>query len=182
MSQLRLFVPLVLFLSILVVGYVCFSLEDPHKLPSALLGKPFPPFRAPLLHEPQQVVDRDWLVGEPVLVNVWATWCPTCAAEHDELLRIKSETGLKMVGINYKDNARKARQWLVQHGNPFDATLIDSDGSIGVDLGVYGAPETFVLDAQGIVRYKRVGDINPRVWRDDLAPLLRELEVINDAG
>jgi len=176
-KRARLFLPLVIFLTIIAFGYAGFELNDPHQLPSALLNKPFPEFSAPLLAEPARVVDRQSLLGTPVLVNVWATWCPTCKAEHDELMRIRRETDLRIVGINYKDQRAKALRWLADYGNPYDFVLQDLDGGLGVELGVYGAPESFLLDAQGRIVYKRVGDINPRVWRDELLPQLETLEV-----
>lgn len=175
MSRASLFVPGVVFLLILAVGYAGFSLNDPHQLPSALLGKPFPEFSAPLLADSTQVVERADLVGEPVLVNVWATWCPTCLGEHSELLRIRDTTGLRIVGVNYKDDPAAAQRWLQTYGDPYDLVIEDRDGSLGVQLGVYGAPETFLLDARGTIVYKRVGDINPHVWRDELAPLVAQV-------
>ena len=175
MSRASLFIPAGVFLLIVGVGYVGFSLNDPHELPSALLGKPFPDFEAPLLHEPERTVERADLLGEPVLVNVWATWCPTCAAEHDELIRIRESTGLRIVGVNYKDDPAKAVRWLEAYGNPYDLVIQDPDGSLGVELGVYGAPESFLLDAGGTIVYKRVGDINPRIWRDELRPRLLQV-------
>jgi cytochrome c biogenesis protein CcmG/thiol:disulfide interchange protein DsbE len=175
MSRASLFVPLGIFLVIVVIGFVGFRLSDPHKLPSALVGKPFPEFSAPLLDAPTRTVDRSDLLGAPVLVNVWATWCPTCLAEHGELIRIGAETGIRIVGINYKDDRGKALQWLARYGNPYALVIEDPDGVLGVELGVYGAPETFLLDAAGTVVYKHVGDINPRVWRDEFAPRLAEL-------
>lgn len=175
MSRASLFIPAGVFLLIVGVGYVGFSLNDPHELPSALLGKPFPEFEAPLLHEPERTVERADLLGEPVLVNVWATWCPTCAAEHDELIRIRESTGLRIVGVNYKDDPAKAVRWLEAYGNPYDLVIQDPDGSLGVELGVYGAPESFLLDSGGTIVYKRVGDINPRIWRDELRPRLLQV-------
>jgi cytochrome c biogenesis protein CcmG/thiol:disulfide interchange protein DsbE len=174
-SRASLFVPLGLFLVVVAIGFVGFRLSDPHNLPSALLGKPFPEFSAPLLDDPARSVDRSALLGAPVLVNVWATWCPTCMAEHGELIRIGAETGIRIVGVNYKDDRAKALEWLERYGNPYAFVIEDADGSLGVELGVYGAPETFLLDAAGTVVYKHVGDINPRVWRDEFAPRLAEL-------
>ncbi|MDZ7670672.1 MAG: DsbE family thiol:disulfide interchange protein [Gammaproteobacteria bacterium] len=176
MSRASLFVPVGVFLVIIGFGYVGFSLNDPHELPSALLGKPFPEFQAPLLAEPDRTVAREDLLGQPVLVNVWATWCPTCKAEHDELLRIRRNTGLRIVGVNYKDDAAEARRWLQAYGNPYDMVIQDPDGSLGVELGVYGAPESFLLNADGVILYKRVGDINPRIWRDELGPLVAQVQ------
>ncbi len=176
MSRASLFVPLGVFLVIVGVGYAGFKLSDPHQLPSALLGKPFPAFSAPLLGDGGTSVGRAALLGEPVLVNVWATWCPTCKAEHEELLRIRRTTGLRMVGVNYKDDPSHAREWLRRLGDPYEFVIQDADGSLGVELGVYGAPESFLLDAQGTIVYKRVGDINPRIWQDELAPAIARLK------
>jgi cytochrome c biogenesis protein CcmG/thiol:disulfide interchange protein DsbE len=175
MSRTRLFVPLLVFALVVGIGYAGFSLNDPHELPSALLHKPFPEFRAPLLDHPERVVARSDLLGAPVLVNVWATWCPTCKAEHDELLRIRESTGLRIVGVNYKDDPDAARRWLEAYGNPYEMVIQDLDGSLGVELGVYGAPESFLLDAEGTIVYKRVGDINDRIWRNELGPLVGRL-------
>jgi cytochrome c biogenesis protein CcmG/thiol:disulfide interchange protein DsbE len=180
MSRASLFVPLGIFALIAVLGYLGFRLEDPHRLPSALLDKPFPEFDATVLGDPERRVSRADLLGAPVLVNVWATWCPTCKAEHEELMRIDALTNLRVVGVNYKDDPGKALRWLADFGDPYEFVLEDVDGMLGVELGVYGAPESFLLDAQGRIVYKRVGEINPRVWRDEIAPLLELLEVRSD--
>lgn len=175
MSRLGLFVPLLVFGLIIGFGYAGFSLNDPHSLPSALLEKPFPEFSGPGLTDPERTLSKADLLGSPVLVNVWATWCPTCRAEHEELNRLKREHGLRIVGVNYKDDAGKALRWLAELGDPYEFNVQDPDGSLGVELGVYGAPESFLLDAQGVIRYKRVGDVNPRVWRDEIEPLLQAI-------
>ncbi len=180
MSRASLFVPLGIFALIVVLGYLGFRLEDPHRLPSALLDKPFPEFNATVLGDPAREVTRADLVGEPVLVNVWATWCPTCKAEHEELLRIDALTDLRVVGVNYKDDAAKALRWLAEFGDPYEFVLEDVDGRLGVELGVYGAPESFLLDGSGRIIYKRVGEINPRVWRNEIAPILAQLEIRSD--
>ena len=174
-ARASLYVPLAIFAVIVGFGYAGFKLNDPHQLPSALLGKPFPEFTAPLLGEPGASVTRDALLGSPVLVNVWATWCVTCKAEHAELMRINAETNLRIVGVNYKDSPAKALRWLADYGDPYEFTLEDRDGSLGIELGVYGAPETFLLDAQGDIVYKRVGDVNPRVWQQEIVPALNKM-------
>lgn len=180
MSRASLFVPLGIFALIVVLGYLGFRLEDPHRLPSALLDKPFPEFSATVLGNPGRTVTRADLVGGPVLVNVWATWCPTCKAEHEELVRIDALTDLRIVGVNYKDDAGKALRWLAEFGNPYEFVLEDADGRLGVELGVYGAPESFLLDSAGRIVYKRVGEINPRIWQSEIAPILARLEVRSD--
>ena len=154
--------------------YLGFSLRDPHLLPSALVGKPFPNFDLPVLAGERRAGRAD-LVGAPRLVNVWATWCPTCLAEHGELMRIKADTGLSIVGINYKDDDAQAVEWLNRYGDPYDLNIVDANGDLGVELGVYGAPETFLVDAAGVVRYKHVGAITAAIWRDELAPALAAL-------
>lgn len=171
MSRKSLFIPLGAFLLLATLLYAGFSLRDPHQLPSALIGKPFPKFSLPdLLTE--QPLDQSLLLGQVHLVNVWATWCPTCKAEHGELMRLAKEEGLRIVGINYKDDAQAARRWLQQYGDPYVINVVDADGRLGVDLGVYGAPESFLVDAQGVIRYKIVGDVNRRRWDNELKPAL----------
>ena len=167
------FAPLAVFVGLAALLYLGFTLRDPHLLPSALLGKPFPEFDLPLLAGGRG--GKEALVGEPRLVNVWATWCPTCLAEHGELLRIRAETGLSIVGVNYKDDPQEARRWLGRHGDPYDFNIVDAEGELGVNLGVYGAPESFLLDSAGVVRHKRVGEINTDVWRREFEPVLRAL-------
>ncbi len=174
MSRASLFIPLTAFVVIVALLYAGFSLNDPHLLPSALIGKPFPAFDLPALDDGQAADARKHFtqanVRGPVLVNVWATWCPTCRAEHAELLRIHRQSGLRIIGINYKDDPAAARAWLAQLGNPYDFNIVDARGTLGVDLGVYGAPESFLVDASGTIVYKRVGDVNRRVWEQELKP------------
>jgi cytochrome c biogenesis protein CcmG/thiol:disulfide interchange protein DsbE len=177
MSRISLFLPLGVFCVIVIAGYVGFSLGDRHILPSALLNKPFPEFTAPELANPNRMLSRADVVGRPVLVNVWATWCPTCKAEHEELMRIKAISDVAMIGVNYKDDRAKALRWLAEFGNPYEHVVMDLDGGLGVDLGVYGAPETFLLDASGQIIYKRVGEVNRHIWLTELAPRLVALGV-----
>lgn len=151
-----------------------FAMEDPHRLPSALIGKPFPEFSLPKLDGTGQATRLDML-GKIALVNVWATWCPTCLAEHQALTEITKTAGLPLYGINYKDDPEKARQWLAELGNPYVFNLVDAEGRLGIDLGVYGAPETLLIDAAGIIRYKRVGDVNQHVWRQEIMPAIASL-------
>ena len=182
MSRISLYIPLGVFAAILGLGYVGFDLGARNELPSALINKPFPEFQARLLDSPETTLSREDLLGRPTLINVWATWCPTCLSEHEQLMRIAASTDVVIVGVNYKDQPNKAKQWLAQYGNPYRWVLDDRDGLLGIEMGVYGAPETFLLDAQGDVIYKRVGDINPRIWRDELAPRFRQLGIAMTMG
>ncbi|EPS1936622.1 thiol:disulfide interchange protein DsbE [Escherichia coli] len=145
--------------------------DDPTNLESALIGKPVPKFRLESLDNPGQFYQADVLTqGKPVLLNVWATWCPTCRAEHQYLNQLSAQ-GIRVVGMNYKDDRQKAISWLKELGNPYALSLFDGDGMLGLDLGVYGAPETFLIDGNGIIRYRHAGDLNPRVWEEEIKPL-----------
>ena len=175
MTRIKLYLPVGVFGVLALVLFLGFTLRDPKLLPSALIDKPFPAFDLPVLGADGTRAKREDLLGEIRLVNVWATWCPTCLAEHGELMRIGTDTGLSIIGINYKDDPDLALEWLVRHGDPYDFNVEDAMGDLGVDLGVYGAPETFLVDAAGVIRYKRVGDVNPEVWRDEIAPRVAAL-------
>jgi len=175
-SRASLFVPLAAFVVLVGLLYAGFSLEDPHRLPSVLVGKPFPAFSLPDLHSPDTKVDQHVLEDRITLVNVWATWCPTCKAEHAELARIHEQEGVRIIGINYKDDPAAARQWLRQYGDPYERHIVDGDGRLGLELGVYGAPETFLVDRRGVIVHKRVGDVNRRVWEAEFVPLLAHLD------
>ncbi len=185
MSRASLFVPLGVFVVLAGLLYAGFFLNDPHDLPSALIGKPFPAFDLPALGTAETAAarhDAADLQGRVVLVNVWATWCPTCRAEHDELIRIHRESGVPIVGINYKDDAAKARVWLARYGDPYEYNIVDRDGTLGVDLGVYGAPETFLVDASGIIVYKRVGEVNRHIWDAEIKPRIDALTAKTDGA
>jgi cytochrome c biogenesis protein CcmG, thiol:disulfide interchange protein DsbE len=175
MSRISLFLPLAIFLALVGLLYAGFSLDDPHRLPSAMVGRAFPAFELPRLDDEQRMATEAEVKGRVALVNVWATWCPTCKAEHAELMRIHEKTGLPIIGINYKDDPAAARRWLAQYGDPYEFSIVDRDGRLGIELGVYGAPETFVIDAQGVIVHKRVGDVNRRVWENEIAPVVESL-------
>lgn len=172
MKRAWLAVPLLLFIGLAVVLYRGLYL-DPSELPSALIGKPFPTFELPAL-EDGRPLRRDALLGQPALVNVWGTWCVACRDEHPTLARL-AEQGVIIHGINYKDDAIAANRWLRQLHNPYRVNVSDPQGTLGLDLGVYGAPETFLIDAQGVIRYKHVGIVSDQVWRDEIAPRYQAL-------
>ena len=168
------FVPVLLFAALCVLLWRSFSLDDPSRLPSPLINQPFPNFELPTL-ESTAVLRAEDLQGEVALVNLWATWCPTCYAEHRFLLAITEQYQLPIYGINYKDDPQEAKRWLQKLGNPFRFNILDPHGRLGIELGAYGAPETFIIDAKGIIRYKRVGEVNERIWLQELWPLIQKL-------
>lgn len=167
-------IPLVIF--VVLVGFLLRGLfSDPTELSSALVGKPVPAFVLPDIYEPEVTYNESVLKGQPLLFNVWATWCPTCRAEHEFLNELAAQ-GVAIIGLNYKDDSRaKAVNWLNTLGDPYQLNLFDEQGSVALDFGVYGAPETFLIDADGIVRYRHVGDVNARVWAGELGQRYRAL-------
>jgi len=164
--------PLALFLLVAVFLYRGLYL-DPSELPSAMIGKPFPAFSLAAVQGDRTLTRAD-LLGKPALVNVWATWCPSCKVEHPYLNQLAGQ-GVVIHGVNYKDDNAAALKWLNDFHNPYQLDIRDEQGSLGLDLGVYGAPETFLIDAQGIIRYKHVGVVDATVWREQLAPLYQGL-------
>ncbi|AZE60205.1 MULTISPECIES: DsbE family thiol:disulfide interchange protein [Pseudomonas fluorescens group] len=166
MKRWLMVVPLALFLLVAVFLYRGLYL-DPAELPSAMIGKPFPAFNLPTVHGDKTLTQAD-LRGKPALVNVWATWCISCRVEHPVLNKL-AEKGVVIYGINYKDDNAAALKWLAEFHNPYQLDIRDEDGNLGLNLGVYGAPETFFIDAKGVIRDKYVGVIDEVVWREQLA-------------
>lgn len=172
MKRMFLFIPLIL---VVVLGVVLFAGigKDPNRLDSALVGKAVPAFSLSELGNAEVQLDAAVFEGEVSLLNVWGTWCPACRDEHDDLLRLAEDKGVRIIGLNYKDNRDDALAWLTRLGNPYEVTIYDPRGTLGFDLGVYGAPETYVIDADGIVRYRHVGVVNEKVWKQDLEPIMK---------
>ncbi len=170
MSRIALFVPLLIFMALAVLLWRGLSL-DPTDMPSALIDRPLPEFELPRLAQPEQTISTGDLVGKPFLLNVWATWCITCRAEHPFLVEL-AKMGVPIYGVNYKDDSDMARQWLEDLGNPYRANIVDAQGDLGMDLGVFGAPETYVVDAEGVIQYKHVGMVDEKVWVQQIAPVL----------
>ncbi|MWV12611.1 DsbE family thiol:disulfide interchange protein [Pseudomonas sp. R-28-1W-6] len=178
MKRLILLLPLLLFLGIALFLYRGLFL-NPQELPSALIGKPFPAFALPSVTDQDQTLTQADLLGKPALVNVWATWCPSCRAEHPVLNKLAA-SGVNIHGVNYKDQREPAQKWLRELHNPYQLNIEDAKGALGLDLGVYGAPETFFVDAKGIIRDKYVGVIDEQVWRTKLAPIYQRL--VDESG
>ena len=171
---MRFKLPLAIF--ILMVGLLAYGLGlDPKKVPSPLIDKPAPAFSLPRLHAPQQQISNKDLLGEVWVLNVWASWCVACRAEHEFVTRLAQMELVKVIGLNYKDRSVDAKGWLQQWGDPYSASLMDTDGRIGIDWGVYGVPETFIVDKRGFIKHKIIGPINQGTLDSEIVPLLREL-------
>lgn len=170
--------PLLLFFIVVIFLWQALG-KDSQKLPSALVGKAMPSFALTSLLDAQQPITDQQLHGQPAVVNVWATWCAACLVEHP-LLNALAKEGVRIVGINYKDDRATAVQYLKARGNPFAQVIFDEQGSLGFDLGVYGAPETYMIDAKGLIRERFVGVLTEDVWRQQLGPLYMQL--LNEAG
>lgn len=169
----RFAIPLAVFAALVVVFAVALKRAPEKQLVrSALLGKPAAEFQLPDLLRPGEQFDSRSFKGRWVLLNVWGTWCVECRVEHEQLLTIKSEGKVALVGLNYKDDDEAARQWLRDLGNPFDVVPADPEGRVAIDYGVYGAPETFLIDPQGIIVDKVVGVITADIWQKRLLPLV----------
>ena len=167
----------VIALGVLLAAGVRLS-RNPNReaLPSPLIGKAAPQFALPLLHEPGRLVTSSDLRGAPYLLNVWGSWCPACRDEHPVLTRFAETKRVRVIGYNLKDEHADALQWLEQFGNPYLMVLADYEGKPAIDWGIYGAPETFLVDGAGIVRWKHVGPLTDAVIRDELLPKLTDVE------
>lgn len=172
-SRLVYITPLVLALGLGLILFTALG-KDPNKLETARLNDPVPEFELTALEDAKQKITQDAITGSPLLLNVWATWCPSCRTEHPYLMSLASQ-GVAIVGLNYKDDREKALQWLNDLGDPYTLNIYDPKGSFGFDLGVYGAPETYLIDKYGVVRYRHVGELNERIWDAQIEPRYREL-------
>lgn len=175
MKALRFLLPLGIFAVIAAFLFMGLSL-NPREVPSPLIGKPAPAFKLQKLGDPSQSVSRDDLLGQVWMLNVWASWCAPCREEHPLIIDIARRKLLPVYGWNYKDQGAAARNWLANLGDPYVATLVDADGRAGIDFGVYGVPETFIIDRQGIVRFKHAGALTPEILRTRVEPLVKELQ------
>ena len=148
---------------------------NPREVPSPLIGKPAPAFELPLLMEPDRKFNEKTMLGRVWILNVWASWCPPCLVEHPVVTQVSRSGMAPVVGLNYKDKREDALPWLKRNGDPFQLVAFDENGRIGIDYGVYGVPETYIIDRQGVIRYKHIGPITPDVVKQDMEPLVRKL-------
>lgn len=171
---MRRFMPVIVFGALLLLLGVGLTLK-PSELPSALIDKPLPHFKLNRLEQPVRQVSSDDMRGRVWLLNVWASWCPACRDEHQTLMDLSRLDAAPMLGLNMKDAGSDAQRWLAEGGNPYQAVLVDADGLTSMDLGVYGVPETFVIDRQGRVRYRHAGPLDEQAVRGTLLPLIDKL-------
>jgi cytochrome c biogenesis protein CcmG/thiol:disulfide interchange protein DsbE len=170
----RFVIPLGMF--VVLVGFLAVGLaHDPHEVPSPLINKPAPVFHLAQLHEPTKTFSAEQMRGKVWLLNVWASWCVSCREEHPVLLDLSRSGALPVYGLNYKDQRDDALAWLNEFGNPYVLSSSDTDGRVGIDYGVYGVPETYLIDREGIIRFKQIGPVTPAVLQKTILPLSKEL-------
>jgi cytochrome c biogenesis protein CcmG, thiol:disulfide interchange protein DsbE len=170
----RYLIPLALF--VVLAAFLGVGLKlNPREVPSPLIDKPAPAFSLPLLNEPTQQLAVAELKGQVWVLNAWASWCAPCVAEHPYVTQMARNSGVKVIGLNYKDKREDAQAWLQKNGNPYSTVVADRDGRAAIEYGMYGMPETFVVDKAGVIRFKHIGPITAEVLQDKLLPLLKKL-------
>jgi cytochrome c biogenesis protein CcmG/thiol:disulfide interchange protein DsbE len=175
MKFLKFAIPLVIFA--LLVGFFAIGLtRDPREVPSPLIGKPAPQFKLTRLEAPERTFSPEEMRGKVWLLNVWASWCVSCRVEHPVLVDMSRRKLVPIVGLDYKDQRADGMKWLATHGDPYLLSAFDDEGKVGIDFGVYGVPETFVIDKEGVIRYKQIGPITPEALDRKIMPLVRKLE------
>lgn len=173
--KLKFFIPMGLFVLLVVFLYKGLSL-DPKKIPSPFIDKPAPSFSTDTLYKTKDVLSPNDLKGEVWVLNVFASWCVSCRAEHIVVSKFAKDSGIKVVGLNYKDKDEDAKQWLGFYGNPYTHVAMDRKGKIGLEFGVYGVPESFIIDKKGIIRYKQIGPMDAIAVKEVIMPLIEKLE------
>jgi cytochrome c biogenesis protein CcmG/thiol:disulfide interchange protein DsbE len=170
----RYLIPLAIF--VVLVVFLAIGLgHDPHEVPSPLINKPAPAFRLAQLHDPSKTFSAEEMRGKVWLLNVWASWCVSCREEHPVLVELSKTGQLPIYGLNYKDKPQDGMAWLAELGNPYVLSAQDSDGRVGIDYGVYGVPETYLIDKNGVIRFKQIGPVTPEVLQTRILPLAQDL-------
>ena len=172
---MRFLIPLAVF-AVMVIFLAIGLTLDPREVPSPLIGKPAPAFSLPQVADANLTLSPTDFKGQVALVNIWASWCVSCRQEHPVLLQLARQNLVPIYGLNYKDQRAAAQGWLQQYGDPYTASAFDADGRVGIDWGVYGVPETFVIDKAGLIRHKHTGPVTPAALEKDLLPLVRQLQ------
>ncbi|HEX7815436.1 DsbE family thiol:disulfide interchange protein [Dyella sp.] len=175
MSRLIPFFGFLLLVALFGFGIWWNTQHDQREVPSPLINKPVPSYALPMLDDPSHTVTRDAMLGKPYLINVFGSWCIACGEEHPVLMTQGKNIGVPLVGYNYKDTPENAKAWLSQHGNPYDMIIVDAEGRTAIDFGVYGAPESFLVDAKGVIRYKHIGPLTDQVIANELKPAIAAL-------
>jgi len=171
----RFLIPLGIF--VVLVGFLAVGLRlNPREVPSPLIDKPAPPFTLPELVDPQRTFSQKDMLGKVWMLNVWASWCVSCREEHPVLVAFSKRNIVPVYGLNYKDDRKDALAWLSRLGDPYTMSIMDRDGRIGIDYGVYGVPETYVIDKQGVIRYKQIGPVTHEVLEAKILPLVKKLQ------
>ena len=168
------FLPLIIFIVLLIFLAIGLGLK-PREVPSPLINKPAPAFSLPLLGQPDKMLSQKDLLGKVWMLNVWASWCVACRVEHPLLVDFAKTGAVTIYGLNYKDKGEDAIRWLNNFGNPYQQSLVDAEGLVGIDFGVYGVPETFVIDKTGVIRLKHIGPVTVDVLQNTILPLVRKL-------
>ena len=172
--SLKRFLPLIIF--VVLLGFLAVGLSlNPREVPSPLINKPAPAFTLPTLAAPEKTFSLQDMRGKVWMLNVWASWCVACRVEHPVLVEFAKTSAVPIYGLNYKDKRDDAMRWLANFGNPYQQSLLDTEGLVGIDFGVYGVPETFVIDKAGVIRLKHIGPVTPEALEKTILPLIRKL-------
>lgn len=173
--MMRFILPFVVFMVLAGFLYVGLGL-NPREIPSPLVGKPAPAFTLPHLHSPEKQFSTQEMKGKVWMLNVWASWCVSCKEEHPVLMDLARQNIVPIYGLDYKDKREDGEAWLRRYGDPYTLSMSDAEGRVGIDYGVYGVPETYVIDKQGVIQYKLVGVVTPQNLREKILPLIAELQ------
>ena len=171
----RFILPFVIFMIVAAFLFIGLGL-NPHEVPSPLVGKPAPAFSLPQLHEPEKQFSLQDMKGKVWLFNVWASWCTACEYEHPLFMELSRRNLVPLYGMDYKDKREDGMAWLQKHGNPYTLVVSDAEGRVGIDYGVYGVPETYLIDKQGVIRYKHIGVVTEKDLSEKILPMVKELQ------